>query len=82
LPILQLVNSLYLIQSLEYESYYAKMETPIETVTIKPFETLVLTKDKKEIRVLFSGRALKDVQGEPIGFVDVCGDITERKWAE
>jgi PAS domain S-box-containing protein len=66
----------------EHEKHYAEMKIALDTETIRPFETLILTKDGEEIPVLISGTVFKDARNEPIGFVGVCRDITERKRAE
>ncbi len=66
----------------EHGQHYAEMELALDTGTVRPFETLVLTKNGEEIPVLFSGTALKDDRNEPIGFVGVCRDITEFKRLE
>ena len=66
----------------EHGQHYAKMKTALDTETVRPFESLVLTKNGEEIPVLVSGTALKDARNEPIGFVGVCRDITELKRME
>ncbi len=66
----------------EHKKHYEEMKIGIDTGTVRPFETLLLTKQGREIPVLFSGTALKDVQGEPAGFVGVARDITDRKQME
>ncbi len=66
----------------EHEKHYAEMKIGLDTETIRPFETLLLTKDGEEIPVLISGTVFKDARNEPIGFVGVCRDITDRKKVE
>ena len=66
----------------EHEKHYAEMKIALDTETIRPFETLLLTKDGEEIPVLISGTVFKDARNEPIGFVGVCRDITVLKRAE
>lgn len=66
----------------EHEKHYAEMKIALDTETIRPFETLLLTKDGEEIPVLISGTVFKDARNEPIGFVGVCRNITERKQVE
>ncbi|MBN1437209.1 MAG: PAS domain S-box protein [Sedimentisphaerales bacterium] len=43
------------------------------------FETIIITKDKKEITTLLSARVLNNDKGEFTGFVGVLRDITDRK---
>ncbi|MEE9459497.1 MAG: cache domain-containing protein, partial [Candidatus Bathyarchaeia archaeon] len=66
----------------EHGQHYAEMKTALDTGTVRPFESLVLTKNGEEIPVLFSGTALKDARNEPIGFIGVCRDITVHKRME
>jgi PAS domain S-box-containing protein len=66
----------------EHERHYVEMKIGIETGKVRAFETLVLTKDGKEIPVLLSGTAMTNTLGELTGFVGVCRDITERQQAE
>jgi len=66
----------------EHEKHYAEMKIALDTETIRPFETLLLTKDGEEIPVLISGTVFKNARNEPIGFVGVCRNIPERKQVE
>ncbi len=66
----------------EHEKHYAEMKRLVKTGATSSFETFVLTKSGKEIPVFLSGTALKDEKGEPIGFIGVCRDITERRKAD
>ncbi len=71
-----------LFKEKEYEKHYAEMKRAVETGNVRDFETYLLKKDGKEVPVLLSGTAMRDTKGEPIGFVGVCKDITERKQIE
>lgn len=62
--------------------HYAEMKEAVDTDSLRPFETVALTKYGNEIPVLISGTALKDAKGELLGFVGAFRDITERKRLE
>jgi PAS domain S-box-containing protein len=66
----------------EHVEHYKKMKAVIEDYELKPFETFGITKDGKEIPILLSGTIMKNTEGENIGFVGVCKDITEQKQLE
>ena len=64
----------------EYERHHVEMDLAIKTETTRAYETVLLTKEGRELPVLLTGTAIND-KGL-IGFVGVCRDITERKRAE
>lgn len=66
----------------EHEKHYAEMKRVVKTGATSSFETFVLTKSGKEIPVFLSDTELKDEKSEPIGFIGVCRDITERRKAD
>jgi PAS domain S-box-containing protein len=49
---------------------------------VRLFETIALTKDKKEINVSVSGTVLKDEKGKLLNFIALFRDITASKQAE
>jgi PAS domain S-box-containing protein len=55
------------------------IRTVLESDSIRSRELTLLTKNGKQIPVLFSTSAVKDQQGETIGIVVSALDITERK---
>ena len=65
------------MKNIMLEMKYAK-----ENGTVRPLETFLITKDGKEIPVALSGTVALNSKYEPIGFIGVCKDITERKMAE
>ncbi len=64
----------------EYERHHVEMDLAIKTGTTRAYESILLTKNGREIPVLLTGTAIRNK--ELIGFVGVCRDITERKRAE
>jgi PAS domain S-box-containing protein len=61
----------------EHKKHYAEMKKAVATRTVRPFETIILTKKGKEIPVLLSGAAIVDTAGKPTRFVGVVRDMRE-----
>ena len=66
----------------ELPKHQTEMENAAREGNTRTFETIALTKDKKEINVSVSGRVLKDEKGKVLNFIALFHDITERKQAE
>ena len=71
-----------LIAPEDREKAIAGMEEVLEKGYIKSREYHVITKNGSTIPVEMSVALIKDVEGKPIGFVDISRDITERERAE
>jgi len=65
----------------EHEKHYIELKVAGETEPARTFETIILTKSKKEISVQFSYSKMKDINNI-VSFLGVCSDITARKQAE
>ncbi|KPK35481.1 MAG: hypothetical protein AMJ65_17375 [Phycisphaerae bacterium SG8_4] len=63
----------------EHEKHYIEMEEAVATGKIRPFETVVFTKDGREVPATACGTAMKDFNGGLPVFVGVFRDITEFK---
>ena len=66
----------------ERAKHKSEMEKAANSNEISVFETIALTKDKKEISVSVSGTVLKDENGNLQNFIATFRDITERKQIE
>jgi len=66
----------------ELSKHQTEMENAAREGNTRTFETIALTKDKKEINVFVSGRVLKDEKGKVLNFIALFHNITERKQAE
>jgi len=66
----------------EREKVLADMEEVLEKGYVQNQEYTVTPKDGSKIPVEMSTAIMKDANGEPIGFVTISRDITERKKAE
>lgn len=66
----------------ELAKYQSEMENAAKEGGVRTFETIALTKDKKEINVSVSGTVLKDEKGKLLNFIALFRDIFERKRAE
>jgi PAS domain S-box-containing protein len=71
-----------LIAPKDREKAYAGMHEVLEEGAISNREYLVLVKDGHMMPVEMSVALMKDAAGNPVGFVGVSRDITERKRAE
>jgi len=58
------------------------MKKTLKKGSLGAIELTQLRKDQSEFRVQLNGTVLKDVSGNPIGFITIVEDITERKLAE
>lgn len=61
---------------------FHEMDIAERTGTVRPFESVVLTRQGKEIPVMISGTAMKNSEGELQGYVGVFRDITRLKQLE
>jgi PAS domain S-box-containing protein len=61
----------------EHRKHYEEMEMAVKTGTVRPVETVVVTKQGEEVTVMLSGTVMKDDSGEPAGFVGVCRNIAK-----
>ncbi|MDO9230103.1 MAG: PAS domain S-box protein, partial [Syntrophales bacterium] len=75
-------SSFDLIAPEDQQKAVAGMEEALEKGYVKDREGHVITKDGSRIPVEMGVAIMKGVDGEPIGFVGVIADITERKRAE
>jgi PAS domain S-box-containing protein len=75
-------SSFDLIAPEDREKAVAGMEEVMEKGYVKDREYHVITKDGSKLPVEMSVSIMKGMDGEPIGFVGVTTDITERKRAE
>jgi PAS domain S-box-containing protein len=75
-------NSLDLIAPEEREKALADTKMVIEKGYLPSHEYIVTTKDGNKIPVETSTAVMKDANAEPVGFVTISRDITERKKAE
>jgi PAS domain S-box-containing protein len=66
----------------EHVKHYTVMKYIFETGDVMPFETILLTKEGREIPVLLSSTVIHDAETKPLGLIGVCRDITDRKHAE
>ena len=75
-------SSFELIAPEDREEAMAAMQEVIDKGYLKDQEYHVVTKDGIEVPVEMSVSIMRGVDGEPIGFVEVTRDITERKQAK
>ena len=75
-------SSFVLIAPEDREKAVAGMEEVLEKGYVKDREGHVITKDGRKLPAETSVSIMKGVDGEPIGFVGITRDITERKRAE
>jgi len=66
----------------ELSKHQSELEKVAKKGGTRIFETIALTKDKKEINVSVSGTVLKDEKGKTLNFIALFRDISERKHAE
>ncbi len=66
----------------ELAKHRREMEKAVREGGVRAFETIALTKEKKEIDVSITGTVLKDKKGKLLNFTALFHDITERKHAE
>jgi PAS domain S-box-containing protein/putative nucleotidyltransferase with HDIG domain len=75
-------SSLDLITPEDKERAFVGMQETLEKGYIKSREYRIITKDGSRIPVEMSAALMKDADSQPIGFMSVSRDITERKRAE
>jgi len=66
----------------ELNKHYVQMGKAVRTGTVRPFETIALTKSGNEIPVMLAGTAMRDDEGDLQGFAGVFRDITKLKRLE
>ncbi|MEE9617442.1 MAG: PAS domain S-box protein [Anaerolineae bacterium] len=72
-------SSLDIIAREDREEAFAGMEEVLKTGYAEAREYHIITKDGSRTPVEMSVATMKDIDGEPIGFVAITRDITERK---
>ena len=75
-------NSIDLIVPEDREKAFAGMKKVMEKGYVKDREYHITTKSGSKLPVEMSVSIMKGMDGEPVGFVSVVKDITERKQAE
>ena len=79
------------LMKMNYEQLFAQsaqkngvleMERGLETGTVRPLESTIITRDKKEVPVMISGTVMKNDQGGLVAFAGVVKDITAQKETE
>ena len=78
----KLLESSFLDLYVNPESRKQFLETTSQQIFVKDYPMVLKRRDGRQVDVLISGRAVKNEQGENIGFRGMMHDITERKKAE
>jgi PAS domain S-box-containing protein len=66
----------------DHEKARENLKKTLEEGSVKNAEYTCITKNKKEFSAELSASVVRDAYGEPIAFVWILKDITERKWME
>ena len=75
-------NSLELFSPKDLERAKEGLKKTLESESVKNLEYTLLTKDGREFPAELSACLIKDTSGNPLSFVAITKDITERKKAE